>query len=104
MADITVHSRSGYERQYSRLDADDNKIDISGSTIYFEVPAAHLRKAMIADVSDALGLLIQLTREEVETLPSRASEFRVVDETGTIPVVEWKGTIVRTGVIGDANG
>lgn len=102
---ITVHGREGLNIPYTRFrktpTGREEQIDISGSTIYFEVPAADIRKQLVADPADPLGLRIRLTRAEVETLPITESDFAVVDETVMdVPDVEWTGKIKRVGYIG----
>lgn len=98
---ISVHGREGLYIRYKRKSEDEDGVitqdDISESTIYFEVPRAPIRKLLISDPDDALGLLITLTREEVATLSSSPMTFATVDETGVLPEVEWEGKIVRTG-------
>lgn len=99
---ISVHGREGLNIPYTRFKKNatgrEEQVDISGSTIFFEVPAAHLRKQLIADPGNPLGLLIQLTRTEVGTLPTQESDFAVVDETvADVPDVEWTGKIKRVG-------
>lgn len=102
---IEVHGRAGLAIPYTRFKKNaqgrDEQIDISTSTIYIEIPAIKLRKLLVANTADPMGLLLELTRSEVEKLPVTASPFAVIDETTDIPDVEWEGKIVRTGYIGD---
>ncbi len=102
---IKVHGREGLNIPYTRFQKNsagrEIQIDISESTIYFEVPAADLRILLVANTADPLGLLIRLTRAQVETLPTTATTFAVVDETNALyPDVEWEGQIQRTGYVG----
>lgn len=102
---ITVHGREGLNIPYTRFKKSatgrEEQVDISGSDIFFEVPASHLRKKLIENPADPLGLLIQLTRTEVAGLPATESDFAVVDETiSDVPDVEWTGKIKRIGYVG----
>lgn len=102
---ITVHGREGLNIPYTRSKKSstgrEEQIDISASVIWIEIPAASLRKQLIANPGDPLGLLIRLTRAEVETLPITAVDFAVIDETvSDVPDVEWTGKIQRTGYVG----
>lgn len=102
---IQVHGREGLNIPYTRYQKTatgrETQVDISGSDIFFEVPGATppLRVQLVANPGDAKGLLIQLTRDQVETLPTTQTVFAVIDETGTIPDVEWEGKIQRTGYV-----
>ena len=53
------------------------------------------------DPDNPLGLRIRMTREQVQSIPLRATEFAVIDETGDVPIVEWKGKITRIGFKGE---
>lgn len=101
---INVHGRAGLLIPYSRfitVDGEEVQVDISDFSIFIEIPAAHIRKALVANPQDSKGLRILLTRSEVETLPDRESPFVVIDETGDVPLVDWTGMIRRTGYKGD---
>jgi hypothetical protein len=98
---ITVHGREGLNIPYTRYQKSatgrETQVDISGATIFFECLAAMLRVQLIPNPNDPMGLLIQLTREQVATLPTVASEFVVIDESAVVPNVEWEGNIQRVG-------
>ena len=101
---ISVHGREGLNLPYTRFSKSstgrETQVDISGSTIFFEVPAANIRVQLVANPGDALGLLIRLTRAQVVTLPTTPSDFAVIDETVTLyPDVEWEGKIQRVGYV-----
>ncbi len=102
---IEVHGRSGLNIPYTRYRKIDQgreeQVDISASTMFIEIPAIHLRKALVVNPDDAMGLIIRLTRTEVEGLPIVPCDFAVVDETPIVPDVELSGKIVRSGYIGD---
>ena len=125
---IVVHGREALWILFDRFDDTGNPIDISASTIYFEVPEANIRKALVSENFVLEGepepepegegegegegeeappppppprLAIYLTREEVETLPTTPCDFAVIDETnGAVPDVVWFGKITRTGYVG----
>lgn len=102
---ITVHGRDSLSVPYTRYGKSavgrETQIDIRNSIIYFEIPAAGIRKQLAVNAADAKGLLIQLTRTEVEKIPLEPTPFAVVDETVTAyPKVEWTGKIQRTGYVG----
>lgn len=102
---IEVHGRGGLSIPYTRYQKNaqgrDEQVNISGSTIYIEIPAINLRKLLVPNAADPKGLLLEITRAEVEKLPVTPTPFAVIDETANIPDVEWVGKIVRTGYIGD---
>lgn len=102
---ITVHGREGLNIPYTRSKKSttgrEEQVDISASLIWIEIPAASLRKQLIPNPGDPMGLLIRLTRAEVETLPIKPTDFAVIDETVTeVPDVEWTGQIQRVGYVG----
>jgi hypothetical protein len=102
---IQVHGREGLNIPYTRYQKSatgrETQVDISASDIYFEVPAAHLRVKLVANSADLKGLLIQLTRTQVASIPITATDFAVIDETNaSIPNVEWEGKIQRIGYTG----
>jgi hypothetical protein len=101
---IVVHGREGLNIPYTRYlkspAGREQQVDISGMTIFFEVPGAHLRLQLIPNPSDAMGLLIQLSRAQVATLPTIESDFIVIDESAIVPVIEWEGKISRVGYVG----
>jgi hypothetical protein len=100
---ISVHGRAALRLPYSRwqlVNGVKTQVDISASTLYIEIPAVHLRVALVSNPSDVKGLLIRLTRSQVETLPTSPVPFVIIDET-VDPDVEWEGRIYRTGYIGD---
>ena len=105
---ITVHGREGLLLPYTKFTKTttgrEEQVDISNSVIYIEIPAANLRKLLVPNPSDEMGLLIKLLREEVESLPKTQSEFVVIDETGEVPNVEWIGKIERVGYTGAPSG
>ena len=101
---IKVHGREGLSIPYTRYQKSatgrETKIDISASIIWFEVPAANIRVQLVPNPDDLEGLLIRLTRDQVETLPTTATVFAVIDETiPDYPDVEWEGKIQRTGYV-----
>lgn len=101
---IKVHGREGLNIPYTRYQKSatgrETQIDISGATIFFEVPSADIRVQLVANPSDPLGLIVRLTRAQVETLLTTASDFIVIDESGVVPNVEWSGKIQRIGYVG----
>ncbi len=102
---ISVHGRESLNIPYSRWTGegeDRTQIDISGSTIFIEILAAHIRTQLLSDPGDALGLRIFLSRDVVEDLPTTPTPFIIVDETDVdAPEVEWEGRLVRRGYKGD---
>jgi hypothetical protein len=103
---ITVHGREGLSIPYTRFTKSatgrEAQVDISESTIWIEIPAARIRKQLVANPGDSKGLLILLTRTEVEKIPTKATDFAIIDETvPSIPDVEWEGKIQRTGYVGE---
>lgn len=105
---ISVHGREGLLLPYTKFTKSatgrEVQVDISGSTIYIEIPSVNIRKLLAQNPNDEKGLLIKLLREEVEQLPIKPTDFIVIDETGEIPNVEWEGRIVRTGYTGAPSG
>jgi hypothetical protein len=98
---IRVHGREGlnipYTRYHKTATGREVQVDISGSDIFLEIPAADLRVQLLPNNADPMGLLIQLTRLQVAAIPTTATEFVVIDESGIVPKVEWDGKIQRIG-------
>lgn len=99
--DISVHGRSAYTALITRQ-LNGTQTDLSASTIYFEVPDAHLRILCVPDAADPLSLRVTLTRAQVEALSPARSAFAIVDETN-LPSVVQSGSIARTGYVGAPN-
>jgi hypothetical protein len=102
---ISVHGRGSLELPVQIFDPETCgpavQRDIHADTYYFEVDGANIRKQLVANPLDPLGLLLQLTRTEVESLLTTPLRFALIDETdATYPVVEWFGTIARFGYTG----
>lgn len=96
---IEIHGRSGYTALIQRV-VEGAQVDISDTVIYFEIPAAKLRKRLTVDNVDLLSARLILTREEVENIPTTASVYAIVDESGELPSVMGEGSIRRTGYKG----
>jgi hypothetical protein len=102
---ITVHGREGLSIPYTRYQKSatgrEVQVDISASVVFIEIPAAGLRVQLFPNPGDSKGLLIRLTREQVELIPAKETAFAVIDETvPSVPDVEWEGMIKRTGYVG----
>jgi hypothetical protein len=97
---ITVHGRAGLVIPYTRwstVNGVETQVDISAATMFVEIPGARLRKALVRDSNDVLGLKIVLTRTEVGNIPVKPNEMIVLDETGEVPLVDWDALIQRIG-------
>ena len=106
---IKVHGRGSLTLPFQVFDEDEDCVqtqrDISADTYYFEVHGADIRKLLTSNPDDDEGLLLQLTRTEVETLTTSPLKFSFVDESDeNYPVVEWHGTIQRFGYTGEPGG
>jgi hypothetical protein len=101
MTDITIHGRSAYTSLITRV-TNGTQVDLSTSTIYFEVPEAKLRVLCLPDAIDPLSLRVTLTRPQVEMLSPARSVYAIVDETN-LPSVVATGAIGRTGYTGAPN-
>ena len=102
---ISVHGREALNLPYKRWATEENgtrvQLDISGSSMFLEVPGAQLRRPLLVDPSDPKGLRMYLERSDVERLPAVDTPYIIVDETDAdYPVVELEGTIIRTGYKG----
>lgn len=102
---ITVHGREGLNIPYVRFQKEttgrETQIDISASDIYIEIPAADLRVKLVTNPQDDKGLIIRLTRDDVEKIPIIPSDFAVIDESNAdYPDVGWEGKIKRVGYVG----
>jgi hypothetical protein len=100
---VSVHGREALNLPYSRWTegSSPTQVDISTAVIFVEVPGARLRKQLIADPNDPFGLLVYLTRSEVESLPTVPSPYVLIDETVPAqPKIQLEGKIYRTGYKG----
>lgn len=101
---LFVHGRGGYSLSIQSFDpATDVQTDLSGHSVFFEVTGTAIRTLCTADPLDPLAVVAVLSREDVETIPERATSFAAVDETFPLPVVLVAGTIQRTGYKGAPN-
>jgi hypothetical protein len=103
---IYVHGRASLKIPYSRWAVNnagvETKVDISSAVIFIEVPAANMRRRLLPNPEDSTGLLIFLSREDVEKIPNKPCAFAIIDETsgGDMADLDWTGEIVRTGYKG----
>jgi hypothetical protein len=100
---VSVHGREALNLPYSRWTEGSapSQVDISTSVIFVEIPAARLRKRLISDPADPMGLLIHLSRTDVEKLPTSPSPYVLIDETDEDnPKIQLEGQIFRTGYKG----
>lgn len=101
---ITVHGRESLMLPYTRFSNDEprEQQDISAATMFIEIPGAGIRKQLVPNSADAKGLLILLTRAEVERIPTTPSAYILLDETDEDhPILELSGDITRTGYKGE---
>lgn len=103
--EFRVHGRGSLTEPFEVFDKDSDGFvtqrDISAHTIYFEVKGAGIRNLLVANPGDALGLMIQLTEDDVEALETTALKYAIRDETvDSFPVVLNEGTIRRAGYTG----
>lgn len=101
---ISVHGRESLDLPYTRWSPEDVavQIDISDAIMYLEIPAANLRKRLVVNPADPLGLKIVMTRAEVQTLPLIPTPYIILDETDPdAPVLELESRIYRTGYTQD---
>lgn len=103
---VSVHGREALQLPYSRwsvVDQVETQINISASRLFIEIPTINIRRALVANPADPKGLLIFLSRVDVEKLPTSPVPFVIIDET-VHPLVEWEGKIYRTGYKGEPSG
>ena len=102
---ITVFGRGSLELPYLARDATTKaQIDVSNWIVYFEVDGVPIRKQLVKNPNDALGLILRLTRTDVAKLKKVATRFALIDETRIaedLPKVLWEGRINVTGYVGD---
>ena len=97
---VSVHGREALDLPYTRWTRDtvSEQVDISDAVIFIEIPAAGIRKRLIANPADTRGLRIYLTRAEVALIPTTATPYILIDETDEqFPTLELEGRIYRTG-------
>lgn len=99
MESITIHGREGYSALIKSI-VEGVPVDLSAAIVYFEVPDAGLRLRLPVDPEEATALRLTLSRADVERIPSKASLFAIVDETG-LPKVIKSGLISRNGYKGE---
>lgn len=102
---ISVFGRGSLELPYQARDATSKaQIDVSNWVVYFEVDGVPLRKQLVKNPNDPLGLLLRLTRTDVSKLKKTATRFALIDETRIaedLPRVLWEGRINVTGYVSD---
>jgi hypothetical protein len=98
---INIHGRSGLVIPFKMFTAAPppqgagTQIDISGSTMFFEV-AGVLRQQLTTDPGDALGLLLTIASLSASGIGigPPAPDYCIRDETGAVPIVRAQGQIV----------
>jgi len=89
--DIVVHGREGLSLAVQFKLADGAARDVTAASLFFEVDSV-LRVALAAGTSSDRRT-ISLTRAQVASLAGGSRLFALIDETGTIPDVIWRGQI-----------
>lgn len=94
---ITVHRQGGLVLPFSKIDDTGAVVDISARTIHFKT-ASGLDVPLVADPSNATGLLISLSEANIQTIAGGVStEFAVVDQTAVPDEVLWAGELLVAG-------
>lgn len=95
-----IHGRGSYIADLKILNLN-AEVDLSGETIYLEIPSAKVRVLLPVDPVDPNLKRISFTRTQVEQLPTTPSAYCIVDESDPqYPVVLMTGTICRYGFVG----
>lgn len=78
-------------------DFDVNKVQVDISAKAWKFKTSTLTKALVANPEDAKGLLLILSKVEVQTIASTGADFVIVDETADPDDVRWEGRITPRG-------
>lgn len=89
--DIVVHGREGLFLAVKFQAADGSARDVSAALLFFEVDQL-LRVALAAGPSNDIRS-ISLTRAQVATIAGASRLFALIDESGSVPDVIWRGQI-----------
>lgn len=95
-----IHGRGSY-RADLQISTTLANVDLTGETIFLEIPSAGLRVLLPVDPNNPGSKLIAISRTVVESLPTSPSQYAVIDETDPVyPNVLLNGLISRNGYIG----
>ena len=76
-----IHGRSAFRAKMTyRDDATDALVDLSQLVLFVEVAGGKIRKPLLAGAAPT-ERVIYLTREEVATIPTSATQLTIIDET-----------------------
>ncbi|MEG8031877.1 hypothetical protein QP179_09940 [Sphingomonas aurantiaca] len=95
---IIIHGRGSLSAEIKTPDQ-----DLSERTVYFELPAANIRKLLPNDASDPTAKRLRLSRAEINSLPITSTEYpifeyAILDETDPLyPDRISEGSIQITG-------
>lgn len=96
LGNFNPHYQEGLRVPIRDEDVNGTAIDISGKTWKFKT--ATFSKTLVANPDNALGLLLILTKEEVQAnIPSGGCDFVIVDETADPDDVRHEGKITPRG-------
>lgn len=95
LGNLNPHYQEGLKIPVRDEDVNGIQIDITASVWKFKT--ATLTKTLVVDPNNALGKLLVLTKEEVQTIPAAGVSFVIVDESADPDDVRWEGIIKPRG-------
>lgn len=96
LGNFNPHYQEGIKVPVRDVDVNGTAIDISAKTWKFKT--ATFSKTLVADPNNVKGLLLVLTKEEIQAnIPSGGCDFIIVDETADPDDVRHEGRIVPRG-------
>lgn len=97
---LNIHGSCVYSASVRSLDQDGNAVDLSSRTLWFDVADTNIRVALTPDPNDALGQLLFLPLDIVDSIAESPTLFAIIDETDTDkPTLVVQGTIRRGGFV-----
>lgn len=96
VGNFNPHYQEGLKIPVRDVDVNGDTIDISGKTWTFKT--ATFSKPLEADPNNATGLLLILTKDEIQAnIPITGCDFVIVDETADPDDVRHEGRIIPRG-------
>lgn len=92
---IVAHRRGGWAQSFTWQDSDGADLDVSASTMFFEIDGI-CRIELTAGATDA-ELLLEVPEANIAEIPAGGALFALIDETGDPHVTLWAGMIQAIG-------
>lgn len=95
---VAVHYAGSLRLRYQPVDQAGVRVDTTGWSLWFEIPALGIREALVADADDVTGMgqVVVLENAQVALLSKTPKDFFIRDETDIAddePIILMEGRV-----------